>query len=186
MSKRKRETADEASATPEQPKKVKKQKTRASQAKDPWTAAPDPTGAEESAQGALDRRNKKLARKLAKRGKATLEKPQRDESGREDGTNTGKDNDDAGLLEVREKKLVEKGQTATSSNRHESREREKESGQKLAEKHKPKEEKRRDRIVRSNGKESKKKAVESATWKVSEPVGGQMLDVDPVFSPDEK
>lgn len=52
--------------------------------------------------------------------------------------------------------------------------------------HKSKKKKRKDRIVRRNGKKSKGKSVETATWKVSDSLGGQMLDVDPVFSPDEK
>lgn len=41
------------------------------------------------------------------------------------------------------------------------------------------------------GKKGKKqedtgKQVKDSAWKVSDPIGGHMLDIDPVFSPDEK
>ena len=73
-----------------------------------------------------------------------------------------------------------------STQAHESQEREKEGGQILTTEHKSKKKKGKDKTVRQNGKKSKGKTVETATWKVSDSVGGQMLDVDPVFSPDEK
>lgn len=133
-----------------------------------------------------DRRNEKLARRLAKRNKEASEKPQQDESGRKDGIKTGDGDDNTGLVEKRERKSLEKGQFGPSRNRPESREIEKEGGQELTGKHKSNEEKRKDRTVRPKGKEIKEKAVETAMWKVSDSLGGQMLDVDPVFSPDEK
>ena len=188
MSKRKRETADEESATLEQPKKVKKQKTdttKAPQAKATSNAAPNRTETEVSVQ-IPDQRNEKLALKLAKREKRALKKPRRDESGREDGIKTGEDGNDTAMVEIRERKSSEKEKTAVSRIRRESREREKEGGRKLTGKHKSMQEKRRDRTVGSNGHKSKERAAEPATWKVSDPLGGQMLDVDPVFSPDEK
>lgn len=189
MSKRKRETANEESATREQSKKVKKQKTsttRAPQAKAPSTAAPTYTETEGSAPVPSDRTYAKLAGKLARREKEALQKPQRDESGRKDGIKTGEGDEDTELVEFRERKSLENGKSAASKNQHESQERGKEGGQVLTGEHKSKKDKPKDRTVRPNGKKNKGKAVETATWKVSDSLGGQMLDVDPVFSPDEK
>ena len=39
---------------------------------------------------------------------------------------------------------------------------------------------------RSNDAATSKKLVESSPWTLSEPAGGQMLDLDPLFSDDEK
>lgn len=190
MSKRKRETADEESATPGRRKKVKKQKTsktRISQAKDASNTSPKHVESEEYTQLPQDRDNKKHARKLANREKGALERSQRDGLERKDEIRTGEDDEDIRLVKIRETKSLEKGHSAAAPGRHESREREEEGGQKLTVKRKPKREKRsRDRTARSNGKKNKKKDIEIATWKVSDPLGGQMLDVDPVFSPDEK
>jgi NET1-associated nuclear protein 1 (U3 small nucleolar RNA-associated protein 17) len=45
----------------------------------------------------------------------------------------------------------------------------------------------RARIVKQEKKKSKKKAAQStSTWKISEPIGGRMIEVDPVFTQDEK
>ena len=189
MLKRKLETEDEESATDEQPKKVKKQKTNttaASQAKALSNITPKYTEIKVSARVPLDQSNEQLARKLAKRERRALEKSQRDESGRKDRIKNGEDDEGTELVEVREKKSSGKGNTAALRNRHESRKREKEGGHKLTGKHKSKTEKRRDKIVDSNGQKNKEKSAEPVTWKVSDPLGGQMLDVDPVFSPDEK
>lgn len=182
MSKRKREKADEESATTEQPKKVKKQRTnatRTAQAKAPSDAAAKHIKIQESDQVPPDKRNEKLARKLAQREEKVLEKLQQDESGRKDGIKTGEDHEDTGLVPRKVRESFEGGQMARSRNPHKSRKREGEGGQKSGGKHK-------DRTVRSSGKKDEDKAVETATWKVSDSVGGQMLDVDPVFSPDEK
>lgn len=173
MSKRKRETANEESATPEQRKKVKNQKTN----------TPKDTETEGSAQAFPDRGSEKLARKLAKRERKAPEKQQRDETERKDGI---KGDGDTGYVQGQEQTLLENGRTAASRNRHEGPEREKDGGQKLRREQKSKKEKRKDRAVRTKGKKSKEKAVEKATWKVSDAFGGQMLDVDPVFSLDEK
>lgn len=186
MSKRKLETADEESATHEQPEKVKKQKTNTSQAKALSNITPKHTEVKVSAQVPPDQRNEKLARKLVKREKRALEKLRRDESGRKDGIKTREDDEGTELVEVRESKSSEKENTAASRNRHDSRKREKEGGQKLTGKHKSKTEKRRDKTASSNGHKNKENAAEPVTWKVSDPLGGQMLDVDPVFSVDEK
>lgn len=189
MPKRKRDAVDEESATPEQSKPVKKQKTdttRPIQARVPSNVTTKHTETKGSTRVPPDRRNRKLARKRVKREKEALKNPPRDESGRKDGIKMGEDDDDTGLVEIREKKSLEKGQPAASRNQPESRKGKKEGGQKLTRKHKSKKEKRRDRNVGPNGQENREKAVETATWKVSDPSGGQMLDVDPAFSPDEK
>ena len=186
MAKRKRETADEESATPEQQKHVKKQKTsnmRISQAKD---AAPKHKGSEGSAQLPLGREDQEDSHKFAKRQRRALKKSQRDGLKRKDEIRTGEDDEDIRLVKTRGTKSLEKGHRAEAPNRHVSRKREKEGGQTLTGKHKSKKEKRRDKTVRPNEKKSKRKDIETATWKVSDPLGGQMLDVDPVFSPDEK
>lgn len=191
MAKRKRETADEESSTPQQRKNVKKQKTskiRISQAKD---AAPKHIGSKGSAQLPPVRANKNLAGKLTKREKRTLEKLQRGGSERKEEIKTAEDNEDIRLVKIRGTKLLEKGQSAAAPDRHVSRKREKakrekEGGQTSTGKHKTKQEKRRDKTFRQTRKKSKEKDIETATWKVSDPLGGQMLDVDPIFSPDEK
>ncbi len=122
MSKRKRDTSNEESVSPQQSKKVKKQTstTKAPHAEAPSNLAPNYTEIEGSTQA------------------------------------------------------------------HANPNREKEGGQILTTEHKSKKKKGKDRTVRRNGKKSKGKTVETATWKISDSLGGQMLDVDPVFSPDEK
>lgn len=189
MAKRKRETADEEPATPEQRKHVKKQKTskiRISQATDASNAAPKYTESEGSAQLPPGRANEKHSRKLAKRERRTLEKSQRDGLERKDEIRTGEDDEDIRLVKIQRTKSLEKRHSAAALDRHVSRKREKDGGQTLTGKHKSKQEMRRDKTVRPKRKKSKEKDIETATWKVSEPLGGQMLDVDPVFSPDEK
>lgn len=188
MSKRKRETADEESATSELSKRIKKQKNtpRAPHAKAPSDAIPKHTKTQDFAQVPPDRSNDKLARKLAKQEKKALKKLQRDDLGPDDGTKTGEDHGDTGKLQGQVGESLEKGQMVGSGNRQKSREREREDGQKLTRKHKSKKDKRKDSTGRSSRKKDEETAVEAATWKVSDSVGGQMLDVDPVFSPDEK
>lgn len=188
MTKRKRETADEESATLEQPKNGKKQRsdtTRAPQGKATSNVGSQ-HGTEISAQVPPDRRTEKLARRLAKREAGALVKPRQGESGRKDGMKTREDDIDTESVNIRGGKSLEKGQITASRNRHGSREREQEGGQKLTAKHKSKIEKRRERTAGSRRRNNKEKAAETATWKVSDPLGGQMLDADPVFSPDEK
>ena len=189
MSKRKRETADEESAAPRQPKKAKTRKTnttRAPRAKALSNAAPNHAETKGPIELFANRKSEKLARKIAKREKGALEKPQRDRSRRKDGV-AKEGNDDAKLLETPARTLSERGQTTSSQIRHEGQQQEKEGGQKLSGKHNTKKVKHKDRTVRPNGKKIKiEVAAETATWKVSDSVGGQMLDVDPVFSPDEK
>ena len=175
MSKRKLETVDEESTTPEQRRKSKKRKTN----------IPKHTNIEGPVQVSNDRRNEKLARKFAKREIQALEKQQRDEPGSQGGIKTGEGEDDTRSIKTQEK-LLEKGRTGAFSNRHGSSKREKEIGQKSTGEQKLKKEKLKDRTVRRNGKKSKEKGVKTVTWKVSDAFGGQMLDVDPVFSPDEK
>lgn len=175
MSKRKRETADEESGAPEQHKITKKRKTNTTKASKAVPKNPENEG---SAQVDLDSRNAKLARKLAKRAKRAPKAQKRRESKHKIGFNTREYDGKTGVVGVQEGKHSEKERTAA--------ERGKEGGPRLTEKHKLKKEKRKDRTVQSSGKESKKKGVKVAKWNVSDPLGGQMLDVDPVFSPDEK
>lgn len=180
--------ADEESATLEQRKKAKKQKTskiRISQAKEASNAASNHLESEGSFQLAPNSENDKLARRLAKRNRRALEKLQR--AGLEhDKIRTREDKKDLRPVKIQGTKSLKKRNSAAAPNRHESREREKEGGQRLNGKHKSKQEDRRDETVQPKGKKSKANDLDTATWKVSEPVGGQMLDVDPVFSPDEK
>ena len=190
MTKRKRETADEESIHREQSKKAKKQKTNTNitpQVKSSSNTPLKHTQTAKSVQALHDEGSKKLARKIAKREKRALAKAQRDESAFKDGSKTGDADGNNGLAEYQDRKSVGKGEAA---NRHESQEREEEGGQNLTNKHRSKKEKRKERGVRSSGKKSGKKSrrkdVERATWTVSDPSGGQMLDVDPIFSPDEK
>lgn len=43
------------------------------------------------------------------------------------------------------------------------------------------------RSVQAETKKRKKKPVsDSLTWKISDPIGGRMIDVDPIFTEDEK
>ena len=189
MAKRKRETAEEGSATPEQRKLVKKQKTskiRISQAKDASNAAPKHIESEGSAQLPPARENKEDARKLAKRERRALEKSQREGLERKDEIRIGEDDEVIRLVKIRGTKSLEKGHSAAAPDRHVSRKREKGGGQTLTGKHKSKQEMRRNKTVRPKRKKSKEKDIETAVWKVSDPLGGQMLDVDPVFSPDEE
>ncbi len=186
MAKRKRETADGESATPEQSKKIKKLKrgpTSTPQVKATSNIAPKQSDIERSIQVSDSKRDEKRARRHARREKETLEKTQRDESGHIDGVKARADGGDTGSAEVQRPKLLGKSQTR---NRHKSRKREEEGGQELTGKHKSKRVRRNDKNERSNGKRRKEKDVVTAKWKVSDPLGGQMLDADPVFSPDEK
>ena len=183
MSKRKLETADEESAAPEQYKRTKKRKTNTTRASKALPQRPEIKGL---ARGDLDRRSEKLARRLAKRENKAPEDQNRNESGRKDGVKTGDYDGSAGVVGLQETKPLEKGRTAALKNRHESRERGNEGSPKSEKKHKSKSEKRKDRIVQLSGKKGKEKDVGSATWNVSDPLGGQLLDVDPVFSLDEK
>ena len=185
MSKRKREKADEESITPEQSKRAKKQKTKATitpRAKASLNAAVKYTEGEGSVQALHDERGKEFARKIAKQEKKALARAQRDESRLKVGNKAVEADDNSGLAEGQDQRSVEKGQVG---NWNGSQEQAKEGGQSLTKKQRSKKEKRKDRNVRSSGKERKKKHVERATWKASDPVGGQMLDVDPVFSPDD-
>ena len=182
MTKRKRETADEESAALNEQKIIKKQKTSTTRAS---KAASEPLDTEASAQ-VPDRKKEKLTRRLAKREKKALKSTQRNESGRSDGIKTGEHDGNTVSSGIQERKPLEKGRAALSKKWHKSKEGGKEGGQNLTKKHRSKKEKRKDRNEHSSGKKSKERAVEMATWKVSDPLGGQMLDVDPIFSPDEK
>ncbi len=186
MAKRKRETADGESATSEHSKKIKKKKrdtTSTPQAKATSKIVPKQFDIERSIQVSDSTRDEKHARRHAKREKKRLEKKQRDESGCNDGVKTRADRGDTGSAEIQRRKSLEKLQTR---NRQKSRKREEEGGQQLTGKHKSKGKRRKDKIERSNGKRRKEKDVVTVPWKVSDPLGGQMLDADPVFSPDEK
>ena len=182
MSKRKRETADEELASPERHRESKKQRTNTTTSK----AVPKHPETEGSPQVQVDRRKKKIARKLAKRERKAQESQQRNESGRTDEIKTGEHDGDIRIVGVQEKRLLKKGRAESSKNRHGKQELGKKYGPKLREKQKSKKEKRKEKNVQSSGKKIKKEAVEITTWKISEPLGGQMLDIDSVFSPDEK
>lgn len=189
MTKRKRDAEDEESAILEQRKKVKKQKTSKitiSQAKDLLNAAPNHLESGRSTQLPPKSEIDKEARRLAKRERRVLGKSQRVKLERKDELRTGQDGEDTQLVKKRGTQSLGKGHSSAAPDRHKSQEREKEGGQTLKRKHKSKEEKRTTLNVQPNGKKSKEKDVETAPWKVSKPLGGQMLDVDPVFSPDEK
>ena len=182
MSKRKRETADEALASLERHRETKKQRTNSITSK----AAPKQQGTEGSAQLKARKREEKRARKLAKRERRDQASQQRKESGRQDGIKTGEHGGDTRMVEVQEKRLLKKGRIKSSKSRQGNQELGKAAGQKLREKHKSKKEKRKEKSAQSSGFKDKKEAVEATMWKISDPLGGQMLDVDPVFSPDEK
>lgn len=156
MTKRKRETADEESAVREQRKRAKTQKYP------PFS---------------------EIARRLAKQEREAFQRQQQAESGRGDGVEIGKKDGNSTLSKTNEKESPGKQQTIPLTDRHESPEHGGRGGQNMIRKHKPKK-KSKDRTVRSN--EKKSKDVDTAAWRLSEAVGGQMLDVDPVFSPDEK
>ena len=189
MSKRKRVAPDEESAAPRQPKKAKTQKTntaRAPQAKALSNAALNHAEMKGPTELLANRKSEKLRRKIAKRERRALEKMQRDQSRHKDGV-AKEGNGDAMLLETPDQTLSEKVQRTSPQIRHEGQQREKEGGRKLSGKNRAKKVKHKDRTVRSNEKKSKIEiAAETAEWKVSDSVGGQMLDVDPLFSPDEK
>ena len=186
MAKRKRGTPDEESAAPRQPKKAKTQKTntaRAPRAEPLSNTSPNHAETKGPIQLLANRKSEKLRRKIAKRERKALEKSQRDRSQHKDGV-AKEGNGDAELLETPERTLSERVQTTLSQDRHEGQQREKEGGRKLSGKDSTKKVKHKNRSV---GKKSKiQVAAETAKWKVSDSVGGQMLDVDPVFSPDEK
>ena len=182
MSKRKRETADEESASPEPHKKTKKQKTNTRTSK----AAPKHAENETSAQSHVDSGKERQARRLDKRKRRALEKQRRNESKHKDEVKTVEDDGDTPGVGVGAKRLLEKGRTGSPKDQHESQGHGKKGGPKLREKHKSKKEERKEKTVQSSKKKSKENSVEVARWKISDPLGGQMLDVDPVFSPDEK
>ena len=187
MSKRKHETIDEELPSPERHRETKKQRTNSKILK----AVPKHPETEGSAQVQVDRKKKKVARKLAKRERRAQERQQRNESGRRDGTKTGEHGGDTQMAGMQEKALLKEGRAESSKNRHGNRERGKKDRPKSREKHKSKKEKRKEKAIQPSGKKSKNESVENesvemAKWKVSDPLGGQMLDVDPVFSPDEK
>ena len=182
MIKRKRETVDEELAFPERHRETKKQRTNTTTSK----AVPKHPESERSAQIQDDKRRKKLARKLAKREKKAQASQQRNELGRKDGIKAETHDGDTRMVGVQEKRLLKKGRAESSKNRHGNRERGKKDSPKSREKHKSKKEKRKEKTMQPSGKKGKKESIEIATWKVSDPLGGQMLDVDPVFSPDEK
>lgn len=175
MSKRKRETVEEESVAPEQHKRTKKRKTNTTKASKAVPKHPENEG---SARVNLDIRSAKLPRRLVKREKRALRAQKRKGLGHKDGIKTGEYDGNTGVVGLQEGKHSEKELTAA--------ERGKEGGPRLTEKHKLKKEKRKDRTVQSRGKKGKKEGLEIRKWNVSDPLGGQMLDVDPVFSPDEK
>ena len=183
MSKRKRGAADEEPAAPEHSKRTKKQKTSTTRTS---RVAPTQPHTKGPVQTSANGRTEKLARKLAKREKEALKNPQRNESGHKDGSKAEDYNGNTGLVGMQERELLEHRQTAASKNRHESREQGQGGGQELTEKHKSKKKRRKDRTVESSEKKSREKAVDAAKWRVSDSLGGQMLDLDPIFSPDEK
>ena len=185
MSKRKRGTVDDESITPGKSNKAKKQKTNTTftpQARDSSNATIKHIESEGSVQVLHDGRSKTLDRKIAKQQRKALARAQQDESGFNDGSKTVEADGNNGLAEDQNQKSVGKEQ---AGNRLESQKRAKGGGHNLTIKHESEKEKRKDGNIRSSGKKSKKNHVERATWKVSDPSGGQMLDVDPVFSPDE-
>ena len=189
MSKRKRVTPDEESAAPRQPKKTKTQNTntaRAPRARTLSNAAPDHAESKGPIEVLASKKSEKLRRKIAKQEKRALEKPQLDQSQLKDGV-AKEGNGEIMLLETPEGTLSKRVQTTSSQIRHEDQQRGKEGGRKWTGKDGKKRVKHKDRTVRSNGKKSKiEVAAGTVKWKVSDCVGGQMLDVDPVFSPDEK
>ena len=189
MSKRKRVTPDEESAAPRQSKKPKTQKTntaKAPRARALSNAATNHAETKGPIEIPASRKSEKLRRKIAKREKGALNKPQRDQSRLKDGV-AKEGNGDAMLLETPEGTLSKKVQMTSSQIRHEDQQRGKEGCRKRSGKDGKKKVKHKDRTVRSNGKKSKiEVAAGTVKWKVSESVGGQILDVDPVFSPDEK
>ena len=189
MTKRKRETADEESATFEERTEFKKRKTskiRLPQAKDPLNAPPNHLGSEGSTQLPPNSEIDRNARRLAKRERRAQGKLQRAGLERKDEARAGEDDKDTRLVKIRGTKSLKERQSVKAPGQHESRKREKEGGQTLRGKHKSKQEERRDKIIQTNGKKRKEKDIDTATWRVSNALGGHMLDVDPVFSPDEK
>ena len=185
MFKRKRDTVEEESADPKVSQQVKKQRTSTStpQAKAASVAAPTYNEHEESVEIFQDRESRKRARTLAKRERKALRKKKLNELGPEDGTKT-QGNDDADRSGGKQRiKSLEKRR---KENRRESREAEQEGGQKFIKKGQSKKEGRKVRIKQSDTKKGGNQLVKTADWKLSDPLGGQMLDVDPVFSPDEK
>ena len=187
MAKRKRETADEELATRDQRKTVKKQKTKdttASQAKASSKISQKNTQTEKSTLPFSDRSDEKLARRLAKREKKAFRIQQRGELGRGDGIQIGKKEGNTNSSKTNERKRFGKQHIITSTEGHESPEQGERGGQNMIRKHKSKKKKSKDRTVGSNDKKSKD--LETVAWKLTDAVGGQMLDVDPVFSPDEK
>ena len=216
MSKRKFETADAESGTLEQSKKAKKQKTDTSspQPKSISITANGHPENESLSQISLDRRKEKHLRRLAKReianghpenkrylqahtnkkkekrvnrlgkrGTKISKESRREESASKNGIKTVVDDGNVVLTKTEKTQLSEK---LRKEKRHESRQLREEGVQVSIGRHQSKKGRRRDRSARSDGKQGKRQSVETATWKISDPVGGQMLDMDPVFSPDEK
>ena len=182
MSKRKRDTTDEDVASPGRRRESKKQRMSTTKSK----TVPKHPETEGPAQFQIDRKKNRLARKLEKRERKAQRIQQRNESGREDKIKTREPNGVTRLVKKQERRLLKKGLAELSKTRHGDQELGKKDGSRLREKHKSKKEKRKEKNVLPSVKESKKEAAEIATWKTSDPVGGQMLDVDPVFSLDEK
>ena len=182
-------TPDEESAAPRQSKKAKTRKTNtaeAPRAKALSNAAPNHAETKGPIELLANRKSEKLRRKIAKRERRALDKSQRDRSQHKDGV-AKEGNGDAKLLETPEQTLSERVPTTPSQKRHVGQQREKGGGRKLSGKDSTKKVKHKDRTGRSKGKKSKiEVAAETAKWKVSDSVGGQMLDADPVFSLDEK
>ena len=183
MSKRKRETADEQLAFPERHRDAKKQRTKTTASK----AVSKHPETEGSAQVQDDRKRKKIiALRLAKRKRKAQKSQQRNELRRKDGVKKGEHDGDTRMVGVQEKRLPKKNRAESSKNGFGNQELGNKDGPQSRKKHKSKKEKRKEKNVQSDGKKSKKEAVEIETWKISDPLGGQMLDLDSVFSPDEK
>ena len=107
-------------------------------------------------------------------------------SGRKDGIGIGEYDNNTGEVGAQGTEALDKGRIAASKTPLHNREHGKDGVQKVTEKHNSKKEKSKNGTVQPSGKKSKVKEVAIATWKVSDPLGAHMLDVDPVFSPDEK
>ena len=184
MPKRKRETADEQLASPERHRDAKKQRTNTTASKS--VSKHSEIGGSAQAQAERNR-EKKLARKLAKREKKAQKIQQRNGLRPKDGVRKAEDNGDIRMVGVQEKRLPKKGRAQSSTkNGLGKQELGNKDGPLSREKRKEKKEKRKEKNEQSDGKKNKEEAVEIETWKISDPLEGQMLDLDPIFSPDEK
>lgn len=184
MFKRKRDTVEEESAHPKVSQQVKKQRTNTStpQAKATSIVAPNYNEHEESIEIFHNRESEKRARRLAKRERKALRKKKLDRLG-PDGTKT-QGNDDA-HRPGKEQKVKSVGKRR-KEHRRESQEAEQEGGQISVKKGQSRKEGRKDRNKQSDIKKGGNQLFKTAYWKLSDPFGGQMLDVDPIFSQDEK